>query len=1062
MPSANRLAIWLAVLFLGFGRPAWPQQASDLGPYLQVTTGQHTATINGLALLPDGHTLASVSDDKTARLWSSDMLEPQSIIRPPIGPQDEGKLYAVATGHNVIAVGGEIPDGHRLFAVQFYCPARKLRFCGSITELAVVRALRFSPDGKYLAIGFEGGAGILVFDVSSGTMTLADMHVSRGMTITPKVRIDSGYTSDVTWLDFDRQDRLLVTAGGKLRLYRTVRPAMAAEAAPLQSTANLSVRSAMFSPDGTRIAAGDLTRDVVHMIDGTSLRPGSELHGTVGRQGALDVVAWSPDGQTLYAAGTYKDASGNYLVRRWAPNGTSVDDTAAAGNTIMSLLPNADGVIFASADPAIGQIDQVGHLIAAQRPQLIDFRNIAQATLGVSHDGGVVEFQNGDPQQRLRIDINQRLITAVAEPSAKLPRPQESSAGLVVTDWRNQRTPRVNGRLLTLDPTETAHAAAVSPTGNGVAIGTDFYLRFETAGAELWKVPTPAPVWGANISGDGRLIVAALGDGTLRWYDVATHQERLGLFVDPTPHGPGGLRWVMWTPQGYFDHDHRSDGAADGRNLIGYLIDSPDWKTTQFVQIGQMYSTFFRPDLVDMSFRGGIDDLNQIKQQGTLHLNVQQIIAQGLPATVTMLDMCGHDLANQDSGCPTGSTPGDLRRPTDLPGIDLATSEDTAIVRYRIDARDDHIGSTIIKRNGAVIRPDIFVDEENAKSRTEEATVPLGAGTNAIEIIPVSPSGDVQGTGNDVVQVKIQHTPATRGGTVSAAAPSAPSATAPVHAEATLYMLSVGISAYDQSALRLANAAHDAQAVAQLMDAPDPPVYTGHVVKPLLDSNATTANITAALKDIAVHAKPDDLVIIFLAGHGEQVNGKYYFAPAEFGTHDPALFQRAMNLGNSTADRAVDTLFQQEGLGQAQLLPLIQSISAAHVALILDTCFSAAIATQDAVLRRDLNTTVADQIGNSVGRFVLSSAMNLALDTGSASTTDLPVDQQGHGLFTSYLLQALQGKADFLHSGRVDIDDLAKYTQHNVEQATATMPQPQQPTFYFSGNDFFALRGVLE
>jgi hypothetical protein len=275
-------------------------------------------------------------------------------------------------------------------------------------------------------------------------------------------------------------------------------------------------------------------------------------------------------------------------------------------------------------------------------------------------------------------------------------------------------------------------------------------------------------------------------------------------------------------------------------------------------------------------------------------------------------------------------------------------------------------------------------------------------------------------------------------------------------------MLSVGISAYDQSSLRLANAAHDAQAVAQLMDAPDPPVYTGHVVKPLLDSNATTANIMAALKDIAVHAKPDDLVIIFLAGHGEQVNGKYYFAPAEFGTHDPALFQRAMNLGNSTADRAVDTLFQQEGLGQAQLLPLIQSISAAHVALILDTCFSAAIATQDAVLRRDLNTTVADQIGNSVGRFVLSSAMNLALDTGSASTIDLPVDQQGHGLFTSYLLQALQGKADFLHSGRVDIDDLAKYTQHNVEQATATMPQPQQPTFYFSGNDFFALRGVPE
>jgi uncharacterized caspase-like protein len=273
-----------------------------------------------------------------------------------------------------------------------------------------------------------------------------------------------------------------------------------------------------------------------------------------------------------------------------------------------------------------------------------------------------------------------------------------------------------------------------------------------------------------------------------------------------------------------------------------------------------------------------------------------------------------------------------------------------------------------------------------------------------------------------------------------------------------LYMLGVGIGKYDQSQLDLANATHDAQAMAALMNVPAPPIYVKPIVKTLLDGQATATNIIDALKKIADDAQPDDLVVIFMAGHGQQVNGEYYFAPADFGTHDPASFNRAMIEGNDTAEHAVDTLFANEGLGQDKLLPLIESIKASHVALILDTCYSAAIATQDAVLTRDVNETVASHIGDSIGRFVLSSSFNLALDTGSTGLTELPVDEEGHGLFTEYVLQGLKGKADFMHRGQVDIDDLAKYTQQSVEAATSNMSQPQQPAYYFSGSDFFGLR----
>jgi uncharacterized caspase-like protein len=236
----------------------------------------------------------------------------------------------------------------------------------------------------------------------------------------------------------------------------------------------------------------------------------------------------------------------------------------------------------------------------------------------------------------------------------------------------------------------------------------------------------------------------------------------------------------------------------------------------------------------------------------------------------------------------------------------------------------------------------------------------------------------------------------------------------------------------------------------------DSPIYDVAKVTLLLDGQATIANITKALEAIKDDAQPDDLVVLFLAGHGEEVDGRYYFAPSDIGTRDPELFNHAI-AGADDSQAAIDQLFRTEGLGPDQLLPLIQETKASHLAMILDTCYSASLATQDAVFRRDVNTTVTNTLGHATGRFVLSSATTLALDSSSVSS-DLPKDAEGHGLFTAYLLEALQGQADMMHSGRVDVMQLANYTVAKVVHATQGTQQRQEPTWYFSGNDLFALR----
>ena len=120
------------------------------------------------------------------------------------------------------------------------------------------------------------------------------------------------------------------------------------------------------------------------------------------------------------------------------------------------------------------------------------------------------------------------------------------------------------------------------------------------------------------------------------------------------------------------------------------------------------------------------------------------------------------------------------------------------------------------------------------------------------------------------------------------------------------------------------------------------------------------------------------------------------------------------------------------------------------------------------MLRHDVNSTITNRIGHASGRFVLSGSFTEAFDSGAGA--DAAVGEEGHGLFTSYLLRALRGDAGTDDTGRIDIYKLATFTQERgkaasrriVDQAAAKSgekgPDVQQPAFYFAGNDFFALR----
>src|SRR5665213_2046370 len=109
---APRLSVLLrALIVMLLAAAAAPlAHAGDIptAPFLRIETGMHGAAINGLAVDAADGQLVTVSDDKTARIWSSTDGEPVETLRGPIGDGPEGGLYAVALSPSgkTIAVGG--------------------------------------------------------------------------------------------------------------------------------------------------------------------------------------------------------------------------------------------------------------------------------------------------------------------------------------------------------------------------------------------------------------------------------------------------------------------------------------------------------------------------------------------------------------------------------------------------------------------------------------------------------------------------------------------------------------------------------------------------------------------------------------------------------------------------------------------------------------------------------------------------------------------------------------------------------------------------------------------
>jgi WD40 repeat protein len=817
---------FVAILFLMASGPAWAQTTE---PVLRLEVGAHSAGIWGIAIDPTNRILVTGSEDKTVRVWDiSGLGELLRILRPPVGAGEEGLVFSVdlSPDAGTVALGGRTGSLQQSDACVYLFD----RTTGALTRRlgglpGYVNHLAYTSDGRFLVVGM-GKGGMRLYRLPDYAF----------------VAEDSDYGGMCRWAVSDPTGSRLATGSydGFIRLYDlsgltagdASSPRPIVPVSKLQPPGGLRPNGLAFSPDGARLA---VVQHLSPKVDVLEVKGNALQHAyspdTTGVRGTVTAdlrsVAWSSDGRSLYAGGFYL-VKGVYQIRKWADGGRGEYRDLPIGVHLpfMQLLTlRAGGIAYGSRDGSFGVLNDRDEA-AVRGPRAIPIHAGNHEGFLLSPDGSGVQFgyerYGKSPAIFL---VNERRLTEGsshlwAGVKASLTWKAPITDGLGVSDWRHSLSPKLKGNPLPLKD-DPAESLAIKPDSSGFLLGTSLTLRlFDSAGKESWRVRTPGAAWCVNTN--GRLAVAALGDGTIRWYRISDGKEVLAFF----PH-PDRKRWVLWTPSGYYD------ASPGGEDFIGWHVNNGREQAADFFPASRFRSTYYRPDVID-GVLATMDEavaLQQANEAAGRQQAAAVSVREKLPPVAVILSPAD---GSEVSGTPVKMRYS-VRSPEPLTGL-----------KVLVDGRPismEGIGKTP-KESGELSIPipsrncEVSVIAENRHAASEPATIRLrwkGAATGeAFEIKP------------------------------------------------KLYVLAVGVSMYQDPDMRLDLAAKDALDFGAAWNEQKGRLYSGVEVRALTDAQATKGNILDGLEWLQRQVTDKDIAVLFFAGHGiNDSTGVFYFLPVD-------------------------------------------------------------------------------------------------------------------------------------------------------------------------------------
>jgi len=912
--------------------------------------------VMSVAFSPDGNTVLAGAWGPAARLWDvATGTELQRFGRKNwSGSSSLVNSVAFSADGRTVLTGSGNDNVARLWDVA--SGAESQTFVGHSNH---VTSAAFSPDGKNVLTGSDDQTARL-WDLATG----AELRQFVGHTDGVREAVFSPDGQAVLTASYDGTARIWnVTTGAEQ--YRTRRMGRLESAAfspdgqsfltgswdnsarLLDSTTGTElrqfvghtsqVRAAKFSPDGQLIVTAGMGMGRVW-----STATGSQLRGFSGYRGLVAEVAASPDGRTMLTGGH----SGPAML--WdATTGTVLQQLSGHTESVTSVAFSPDGLtaLTGSADHTVRLWDVA---TGAEIRQFLG-HNHQVRSVAFSPDGRTVLSGALDEKSRLwdvETGAELRWFGEQISEEARLERRRSSSSARGVTD------------------------VAFSPDGRTVIMA-----NFNKP-AELWDVATGSLIqqftghtYGISVlafSPDGRLLVTgSSGDGTTLLYDVATGAE-LHEFVG---HGMEVFS-VAFSPDGQFvlttSHDKtaRLWDVATGSELAQLIsFEDGDWAV---IDPAGRFDASNGGDVQGLHWVSGLEviKLSQLKDRyyepGLLSkiLGIQKESVRDVQA---------------------------FSEVALYPELSLqAPTADRTTLDIKLRNRGGGLGRVWVAINGKEIATD--ARGTGFDSTADEASI-------AVDV--VDHPYIIAGADNSI-EVKVYNSEGylvSRGQRVTWRAPGAVTSEVP-----ELWAVIAGVSDYSGDALDLNFAAKDAAAFGSaLVNGAERLFGTERVHLVQLGGTDESANLSPtrdnlvrALQGLA-NAKPTDVVLVYLAGHGVTHGGQdgdYYFLTQQatsFELNDPAVREAV-------------------AISSDELTELIKLTPANKQVLILDTCGAGRVVELSETRGVPSSQTRAlDRMKDRTGFYILAGS--------AADAVSYEASAYGQGLLTYSLLEGMRGAA---------------------------------------------------
>ncbi|MEN7547877.1 caspase family protein [Rapidithrix thailandica] len=947
-------------------------------PVLVIDPQGHSARVRDVVFTADRKRLISVSEDKTLRIWNTSTGDLVATLRSSIGEGPIGKLNAAALSSDdrLLAIGGYSSNNEiRIIDLQTRKQVSALK-----GHQNVITDLAFSPNGQYLI----SGSG----DKTAKIWPLANL--STNSSPTAQLTLE-GHSAAVYNLAVAPDGRQVATASldGTIRLWQISADWGSARLTKVMDDHQDRVLSVAFSPDGKYIASGGYDgRIILWDAEGKLDLVIEDLHGQIYH------VSFSPDSQKIVGI-TNRGQVGLYELPLAFKTGefTEHDNTVTAGafakqdkNDLRSVIATAGGEAYDIYVWNANTRQVITHMTGKGKSNWSVARGKGlQIAIGQTNESAK-ENRKGPLEKTFDF------ATLTFHPE----KPNSPEFTRVETNFQGKALKRKKDEAYVLQIGSTAQIQnnpdtdrilrcyTYTPKGQ-IVVGSGASLKlYDQAGQMIREYIGHADeVWAVSVSEDGKYLYSASGDQTVKVWNLQTAENLATLFI------AADNEWVCWTPQGYYA------ASAGGEKYIGWQINKGLQQLAEFYPVNTFRKQFFHPELVKRTLQTGSFENAFAQYQPTQpeQLVAEPEITNTLPPQIEWL-------------FPTA--------------IDNETSNKTIKIQARVTS-DSKIKQVKLLVNGRTyssrgIKPS---SKSTDHYRLLEYEVELVHRSNRLQVfaknIHAATTSDERVV-HYLPPATAKYTEVEEGEFPDELPFDVADFEVDYIEKPNLYLLSIGVSQFKNSEYNLTYADADAKAVARMYQQQRGRLYNHIYTKELLNEQATQQNILKQFKWLEEQATPSDMVVIFIATHGINLEGEFFILPHDGESYD----------------------LKRSGVNWSHFAEVIGNLPS-KVLLFVDACNSGQLGAN--VAKRDNTEALRTMASDEYGVVIMSAS------TGVESSFEHP--DWGHGAFTLALLEGLEkGEADFKKDFIVYLRELDLFVADKVQELTQGKQHPttQKPS----------------